>query len=88
MAPLTTAPRGTKDILPAEISRWQYLERTLLTTAELFGFKEIRLPTFEHTELFCRSVGETTDVVGKEMYTFTDKGNRSITLRPEVTAGA
>lgn len=88
MAPLTTAPRGTKDILPREISRWQYLERTLLTTAELFGYKEIRLPTFEHTELFSRSVGETTDVVGKEMYTFTDKGNRSITLRPEVTAGA
>lgn len=88
MAPLTTAPRGTKDILPRESSRWQYLERTLLTTAELFGFKEIRLPTFEHTELFSRSVGETTDVVGKEMYTFTDKGNRSITLRPEVTAGA
>ncbi|MEG2073183.1 MAG: histidine--tRNA ligase, partial [Angelakisella sp.] len=88
MAILTTAPRGTKDILPREIAKWQYLERTLLNTAELFGYKEIRLPTFEHTELFCRSVGETTDVVGKEMYTFIDKGNRSITLRPEVTAGA
>lgn len=87
MSILTTAPRGTKDILPEETSRWQYLERTLLSTAELFGFREIRVPTFEHTELFCRSVGETTDVVNKEMYTFTDKGDRSLTLRPEGTAG-
>ncbi len=87
MAYLTTAPRGTKDILPGETPKWQYLEKTLLETAELFGFREIRIPTFEHTELFTRSVGDTTDVVQKEMYTFTDKGERSITLRPEGTAG-
>lgn len=87
MPPLTTAPRGTKDTLPSETPNWQYLERSLLNTAELFGFREIRVPTFEHTELFLRSVGETTDVVGKEMYTFEDKGNRSLTLRPEGTAG-
>ena len=85
--PLTNAPRGTKDILPKDTARWQYLENTLRNTAELFGFKEIRTPTFEHTELFLRSVGDTTDVVGKEMYTFMDKGDRSITLRPEGTAG-
>ena len=87
MAYLTTAPRGTKDILPGETPKWQYLEKTLLQTAELFGFREIRIPTFEHTELFDRSVGDTTDVVQKEMYTFRDKGDRSITLRPEGTAG-
>ena len=87
MALLTTAPRGTKDILPRDSAKWQYIERTLLTTAALFGYKEMRVPTFEHTELFNRSVGETTDVVNKEMYTFQDKGGRSITLRPEGTAG-
>ena len=87
MALLTKAPRGTQDVLPADSHRWQYVENTLLRTAELFGFKEIRFPTFEHTELFQRSVGDTTDVVQKEMYTFTDKGDRSITLRPEGTAG-
>lgn len=87
MAYLTTAPRGTKDILPAESGRWQYLEAALLRTARRYGFREIRIPTFEHTELFDRSVGDTTDVVQKEMYTFTDKGDRSVTLRPEGTAG-
>ena len=87
MALLTKAPRGTQDVLPSESHKWQYLENTLLRTAELFGFREIRFPTFEHTELFLRSVGDTTDVVQKEMYTFTDKGDRSITLRPEGTAG-
>ncbi len=87
MAYLTSAPRGTKDILPVETPKWQYLEKTLLETAGLFGFREIRIPTFEHTELFSRSVGDTTDVVQKEMYTFTDKGDRSVTLRPEGTAG-
>lgn len=86
MAYLTSAPRGTKDILPGESSKWQYLEKTLLQTAELFGFREMRVPTFEHTELFRRSVGDTTDVVQKEMYTFTDKGDRSVTLRPEGTS--
>lgn len=87
MAILTTRPRGTNDFLPGETARWQFVERTLLSTAELFGFSEIRTPTFEHTELFQRGVGDTTDVVSKEMYTFTDKGDRSITLRPEGTAG-
>ena len=86
MAPLTGAPRGTKDVLPAEIHKWHYLEQTLRDTARLFGFEEIRFPTFEHTELFLRGVGDTTDVVQKEMYTFEDKGGRSITLRPEGTA--
>ena len=87
MAYLTTAPRGTKDILPSESGKWQFLERELLDIAKEFGFREIRIPTFEHTELFDRSVGDTTDVVQKEMYTFTDKGGRSVTLRPEGTAG-
>ena len=87
MAILTTRPRGTNDFLPAETPRWQYVERTLLSTAALYGYGEIRTPTFEHTELFQRGVGDTTDVVNKEMYTFTDKGDRSITLRPEGTSG-
>ena len=85
---ITKAPRGTQDVLPENSHEWQHVERTLLDLAGDFGFKEIRTPVFEHTELFQRSVGETTDVVQKEMYTFTDKGNRSITLRPEGTAGA
>ena len=71
MAILTTRPRGTNDFLPAETPRWQYVERTLLSTAALYGYGEIRTPTFEHTELFQRGVGDTTDVVNKEMYTFT-----------------
>ena len=85
---ITQAPRGTQDVLPEDSYRWQYLERTVLSIAEDYGFKEIRTPVFEHTNLFLRSVGETTDVVQKEMYTFEDKGGRSITLRPEGTAGA
>lgn len=87
MAILTTRPRGTNDFLPGETTRWQYIERSLLATAELYGFREIRTPVFEHTELFQRGVGDTTDVVSKEMYTFLDKGERSVTLRPEGTAG-
>ena len=87
MALLITAPRGTRDILPNQTPQWRYLEETLLQVAGRFGFQEIRVPTFEYTELFCRSVGDTTDVVNKEMYTFEDKGGRSITLRPEGTAG-
>ena len=83
---LTTRPRGTNDILPGEVERWQHLEKVLHTVANLYGFKEIRTPVFEHTELFQRGVGETTDIVEKEMYTFTDKGGRSLTLRPEATA--
>ncbi len=87
MALLTKAPRGTQDVLPADSHKWQHVEALLMDTARLFGFEEIRVPVFEHTELFCRSVGDTTDVVQKEMYTFEDKGGRSITLRPEGTAG-
>lgn len=87
MALLTQAPRGTQDILPAEAKKWRKLEEVMRDEAELNGFGEVRTPVFEHTELFLRSVGETTDVVQKEMYTFNDKGNRSITLRPEGTAG-
>lgn len=87
MAILTKAPRGTQDVLPDQSAKWQYVEKTALKVADLFGFKEIRFPTFEHTELFARGVGDSTDVVQKEMYTFLDKGERSITLRPEGTAG-
>lgn len=83
----TKAPRGTGDVLPADSHKWQHVERTALAVAADFGYRETRTPVFEHTELFLRSVGETTDVVQKEMYTFTDKGDRSITLRPEGTAG-
>ena len=88
MALLTKAVKGTQDMLPADTGRHRFLENTLLEIAGSFGFKEIRTPVFEHTELFQRGVGETTDVVQKEMYTFDDKGGRSITLRPEGTAGA
>ena len=79
--------KGTKDILPNEVYKWQYIEKTIKDIFENAGMKEIRVPVFEHTELFSRGVGETTDVVQKEMYTFEDKGGRSITLRPEGTAG-
>ena len=87
MALLTKAPRGTQDMLPSEASKFQYIERTVAEIAAAFGFTEIRTPVFEHTELFNRSVGDTTDVVQKEMYTFEDNGKRSISLRPEGTAG-
>lgn len=81
-------PKGTKDILPDESYIWNYIESIAqYEVFENFGFKEIRVPTFEYTELFQRGVGETTDVVQKEMYTFEDKGERSLTLRPEGTAG-
>jgi len=88
MGLITKAPRGTLDKLPAEIHKYQYIERTAVDTAVLYGYKEIRTPVFEHTELFKRSVGDTTDVVQKEMYTFEDKKGRSLTLKPEGTAGA
>ena len=88
MALLTKAVKGTQDIMPSDTGRQRFLENTLFDIAGSFGFKEIRTPVFEHTELFQRGVGETTDVVQKEMYTFDDKGGRSITLRPEGTAGA
>lgn len=80
-------PKGTKDVLPGDAYRWHYVEDIAKKCAEKYGFREIRTPVFEHTELFLRGVGDTTDIVGKEMYTFLDKGNRSITLRPEGTAG-
>lgn len=79
-------PKGTKDVLPQDSYKWQFVESTAREVAELFNFKEIRTPVFEHTELFQRGVGDTTDVVTKEMYTFKDKGDRSITLKPEATA--
>ena len=80
------APRGTSDVLGRDSYKWQYVENAGRETAEVFGFKEVRFPTFEETELFDRGVGDTTDIVQKEMYTFNDKGGRSVTLRPEGTA--
>ena len=88
MAVNIKAIKGTKDTLPSESYKLQYIEQAALDTAKAYGFHEMRTPVFEYTELFDRSVGETTDVVQKEMYTFNDKGDRSITLRPEGTAGA
>lgn len=85
---LTKAPRGTNDILPRDAAKWNYIEEKTKRICKNYGFSEIRTPVFEHTELFERGVGDTTDVVQKEMYTFLDKGERSITLRPEGTAGA
>ncbi len=81
-------PKGTKDVLPQEAYKWHYVESKIEEVTKLFNVKEIRTPVFEHTELFLRGVGETTDIVNKEMYTFMDKGGRSITLKPEGTAGA
>lgn len=84
---MINAPKGTKDVLPENSHKWQYIEKTARDISRVFGFREVRTPVFEHTELFLRGVGETTDVVGKEMYTFEDKGGRSVTLKPEGTAG-
>ncbi len=83
---ITKAPKGTEDLLPQDSYKWQYLEKNFKEICDNFGYKEIRVPTFEHTELFERGVGDTTDVVEKQMYTFNDKGGRSVTLRPEGTA--
>ena len=80
-------PKGTKDVLPQESYKWQFVEKVARDVAKVFNVKEIRTPTFESTELFARGVGDTTDIVNKEMYTFLDKGNRSMTLKPEGTAG-
>lgn len=85
---ITKAPKGTTDIIPGNSEKWRLVESVFQSEAELNGFAEIRTPVFEHTELFLRGVGDTTDVVEKQMYTFEDKGGRSITLRPEGTAGA
>jgi len=81
------APKGTKDVLPQDSYRWHYVENIIRDITAAFGYREIRTPVFEHTELFLRGVGDTTDIVQKEMYTFEDKGHRSITLKPEGTAG-
>ena len=80
-------PKGTKDVLPQDSYKWHYVEDLAKSVADKYNFKEIRTPVFEHTELFLRGIGDTTDVVNKEMYTFEDKGGRSITLKPEGTAG-
>jgi histidyl-tRNA synthetase len=86
MSTKITAPRGTQDFIPPETARWHALESRIHTLARRYGYGEIRTPMFESTELFVRGVGETTDIVEKEMYTFTDRGDRSMTLRPEWTA--
>lgn len=83
---ITKAPKGTEDLLPQDSYKWQFIERNFREVCANFGYSEIRVPTFEHTELFERGVGDTTDVVQKQMYTFLDKGERSVTLRPEGTA--
>ncbi len=82
------APKGTKDMLPQDAYKWHFVENTFKEVAKYYGMREIRTPIFEHTELFLRGVGDTTDIVQKEMYTFNDKGSRSITLKPEGTAPA
>ncbi len=84
---LTQRPRGTADLLPGEVESWRRLEDTFREVCRTYHYQEIRTPIFEHTELFARGVGETTDIVEKEMYTFEDHGERSLTLRPEGTAG-
>lgn len=84
---MISIPKGTKDMLPEDAKNWRYIEETARVVCAIFGFTEIRTPVFEHTELFLRGVGETTDIVNKEMYTFEDKGGRSLTLKPEGTAG-
>lgn len=83
---ITKAPKGTQDLLPSDSWKWQYLEKSFDEICRVFGYRQIRFPTFEHTELFLRGVGDTTDIVQKQMYTFNDKGGRSVTLRPEGTA--
>ena len=84
---MVNIPKGTKDVLPADSYRWQYIEGAARKIAARYALKEVRTPTFEHTELFNRGVGDTTDIVNKEMYTFLDKGGRSVTLKPEGTSG-
>jgi len=81
-----TRPRGTQDIVPPEIDKWRFVENAFQTTFDRFGYRGIRTPVFESTDLFVRAVGEETDIISKEMYTFTDRGGRSLTLRPENTA--
>lgn len=83
---LTNAPKGTKDVMPGQAYKWHYIEEKFAEMCKRYGFEEIRTPVFEHTELFQRGVGDTTDIVQKEMYTFNDFAGRSITLRPEGTS--
>ena len=85
---LTNIPKGTKDVMPSESYKWHFVEKAFADICAKYGFKEIRTPIFEHTELFTRGIGETTDVVQKEMYTFKDYAGRSITLKPEGTSPA
>ena len=84
---LSKAPRGTKDITPKDVYKWHYVEKKFREICALYGYEELRTPIFEHTEVFARSVGDTTDVVQKEMYSFTDRGDRQLSLKPEGTAG-
>lgn len=84
---LTKAPKGTKDILPTDVHKWHFVEDAFKDVCIKYGYKEVRTPVFEHTELFARGVGDTTDIVEKQMYTFNDLGQRSITLKPEGTSG-
>ena len=84
---LTKAPKGTKDVLPGQSRKWQYIENTFREICRNYGIEEIRTPVFEHTELFQRGVGDTTDIVQKEMYIFEDHAGRIIALKPEGTAG-
>ena len=82
---LTNAPKGTKDMMPDQAYKWHYIEEAFAEICRIYGFQEIRTPVFEHTELFQRGVGDTTDIVQKEMYSFQDYGKRNITLKPEGT---
>ena len=86
MADKIQSPKGTHDILPDEAGRWQSAEASLRDIMDVYGYGEIRTPVFEKSELFARGVGETSDIVSKEMYTFDDKGGTSLTLKPEITA--
>jgi len=86
--PEYVAPRGTNDVVPIESAKWEYVEAKFREACKLYAYRELRTPMFEHTEVFTRNLGEATDVVSKEMYTFEDRGGRSLTLRPEITAGA
>ena len=83
---LTNAPKGTKDMMPDQAYKWHYIEEAFAEICRVYGFQEIRTPMFEHTELFQRGVGDTTDIVQKEMYSFQDYGKRNITLKPEGTS--
>lgn len=85
---LTNAPKGTKDIMPSQVYKWHFVEKAFADICDRYGFKEIKTPTFEHTELFTKGVGDTTDIVEKQMYTFEDYAKRSITLKPEGTSPA